>query len=191
MKQLKIGHAARRFCVSVGTLLVAANAWTATWHVNGSSGANGNSGQDASSAKATPSRWPVADVGARQPFQRAFTALAVRRKEHPLSDGNLREVYHNWRRRAIRQQQFVNVSQRDKCRPLPALRTGMKILIGKRWARTGNVSASRRARGRQNKPGEGRNCRTDHASWRDGFQDYYAVKSHLAPARRRDENKSQ
>ena len=53
MKQLKIGHAARRFCVSVGTLLVAANAWTATWHVNGSSGANGNSGQDASSAKAT------------------------------------------------------------------------------------------------------------------------------------------
>ena len=134
--------------------------------------------------RARPSRWPVADVGARQPLQRAFTALAVRRKEHPLSDGNLREVYHNWRRRAIRQQQFVNVSQRDKCRPLPALRTGMKILIGKRWARTGNVSASRRARGRQNKPGEGRNCRTDHASWRDGFQDYYAVKSHLSAARR-------
>lgn len=53
MKQLKIRHAARRFCVSVGTLLVAANAWTATWHVNGSSGANGNSGRDASSAKAT------------------------------------------------------------------------------------------------------------------------------------------
>ena len=53
MKQLKIRHAARRFCVSVGTLLVAANAWTATWHVNGSSGANGNSGRDAFSAKAT------------------------------------------------------------------------------------------------------------------------------------------
>ena len=53
MKQLKIRHAARRFCVSVGTLLVAANAWAATWHVNGSSGANGNSGRDASSAKAT------------------------------------------------------------------------------------------------------------------------------------------
>ena len=52
--------------------------------------------------RARPSRWPVADVGARQPLQRAFTALAVRRKEHPLSDGNLREVYHNWRRRAIR-----------------------------------------------------------------------------------------
>ena len=52
--------------------------------------------------QARPSRWPVADVGARQPLQRAFTALAVRRKEHPLSDGNLREVYHNWRRRAIR-----------------------------------------------------------------------------------------
>lgn len=53
MKQLKIRHAARRFCVSVGTLLVAANAWTATWHVNGSSGANGNSVRDAFSAKAT------------------------------------------------------------------------------------------------------------------------------------------
>ena len=52
--------------------------------------------------RARPSRWPVADVGARQPLQRAFTALAVRRKEHPLSDGNLHEVYHNWRRRAIR-----------------------------------------------------------------------------------------
>ena len=34
--------------------------------------------------QARPSRWPVADVGARQPLQRAFTALAVRRKEHPL-----------------------------------------------------------------------------------------------------------
>ena len=32
--------------------------------------------------RARPSRWPVADVGARQPLQRAFTALAVRRKEH-------------------------------------------------------------------------------------------------------------
>ena len=53
MKQLKIRHAARRFCVSVGTLLVAANAWAATWYVNGSSGANGNSGLAASSAKAT------------------------------------------------------------------------------------------------------------------------------------------
>ena len=52
--------------------------------------------------QARPSRWPVADVGARQPLQRAFTVLAVRRKEHPLSDGNLREVYHNWRPRAIR-----------------------------------------------------------------------------------------
>lgn len=53
MKQLKIRHAARRFCVSVGTLLIAANAWAATWYVNGSSGANGNSGIAASSAKAT------------------------------------------------------------------------------------------------------------------------------------------
>ena len=53
MKQLKIRHAARRLCVSVGMLLVVANAWAATWHVNGSSGANGNSGRDASSAKAT------------------------------------------------------------------------------------------------------------------------------------------
>ena len=35
------------------TLLVAANAWTATWYVNGSSGANGNSGLADSSAKAT------------------------------------------------------------------------------------------------------------------------------------------
>ena len=38
MKQLKIRHAARRLCVSVGMLLVVANAWAATWHVNGSSG---------------------------------------------------------------------------------------------------------------------------------------------------------
>ena len=53
MKQLKIRHAVRRFCVSVGTLLVVANVWAATWHVNGLSGANGNSGRDASSAKAT------------------------------------------------------------------------------------------------------------------------------------------
>ncbi len=35
------------------TLLVAANAWTATWYVNGSSVANGNSGLADSSAKAT------------------------------------------------------------------------------------------------------------------------------------------
>ena len=35
------------------TLLVAANVWTATWYVNGSSGANGNSGLADSSAKAT------------------------------------------------------------------------------------------------------------------------------------------
>ena len=53
MKQLKIGHAVRRFCVSVGTLLVAANGWAATWYVNGTSGANGNSGLAATSAKAT------------------------------------------------------------------------------------------------------------------------------------------
>ena len=31
------------------------------------------------------------------------------------------------------------------CRPPPALRTGMSILTGTRWAITGNVSASRRA----------------------------------------------
>ena len=39
--------------MSVGTLLVAANAWAATWYVNGLSGANENSGIAASSAKAT------------------------------------------------------------------------------------------------------------------------------------------
>ena len=53
MKQLKIRHAARRFCVSVGTLLVAANAWAATWYVNGTSGADGNSDRADTSAKAT------------------------------------------------------------------------------------------------------------------------------------------
>ena len=53
MKQLKIGQAVKRSCVFVGTLLVAANAWTATWYVNGTSGGNGNSGLAASAAKAT------------------------------------------------------------------------------------------------------------------------------------------
>ena len=53
MKQLKIGHAAKRSCVFLGSLLVAANAWAATWYVNGSSGADGNSGLAAVSAKAT------------------------------------------------------------------------------------------------------------------------------------------
>ena len=53
MKQLKIRHAARRFCVSIGTLLVAANGWAATWYVNGTSGADGNSGHAGTSAKKT------------------------------------------------------------------------------------------------------------------------------------------
>ncbi len=53
MKQLKIRHVVKRSYVFVGTLLVAANAWTATWYENGTSGGNGNSGLEASSAKKT------------------------------------------------------------------------------------------------------------------------------------------
>ena len=37
--------------------------------------------------------------------------------------------------------------------------------------------------GRRDRPGESHNFRTHHAARRDGFQDYYAVKSHLAAAR--------
>ena len=66
------------------------------------------------------------------------------------------------------------------CRPPPALRTGMSILTGTRWARTENVSASRRARAAEAAPG--RATLVEPAARRDGFQDYYAVKSHLAGA---------
>ena len=57
----------------------------------------------------------------------------------------------------------------------------MQITTGTRWARTGNVSASRRARAAEAAPGKA--ARVEPAARRDGFQDYYAVKSHLAAPR--------
>ena len=60
----------------------------------------------------------------------------------------------------------------------------MQITTGTRWARTGNVSASRRARSTEAAPGKA--ARVEPAARRDGFQDYYAVKSHLAGASWRD-----
>ena len=57
----------------------------------------------------------------------------------------------------------------------------MQITTGTRWARTGNASASRRARAAEAAPG--RAARVEPAARRDGFQDYYAVKSHLAAPR--------
>ena len=57
----------------------------------------------------------------------------------------------------------------------------MQIMTGTRWARTGNVSASRRARAAEAAPGKA--ARVEPAARRDGFQDYYAVKSHLAAVR--------
>ena len=57
----------------------------------------------------------------------------------------------------------------------------MQITTGTRWARTGNVSASRRARAAETAPGKA--ARVEPAARRDGFQDYYAVKSHLAAPR--------
>ena len=50
----------------------------------------------------------------------------------------------------------------------------MQITTGTRWARTGNASASRRARAAEAAPG--RAARVEPAARRDGFQDYYAVK---------------
>ena len=58
----------------------------------------------------------------------------------------------------------------------------MQITTGTRWARTGNVSASRRARAAEAAPG--RAARVEPVTLRNGFQDYYAVKSHLSAARR-------
>ena len=57
----------------------------------------------------------------------------------------------------------------------------MQITTGTRWARTGNVSASRRARAAEAAPGKA--ARVEPAARHDGFQDYYAVKSHLAAPR--------
>ena len=57
----------------------------------------------------------------------------------------------------------------------------MQITTGTRWARTGNASASRRARAAEAAPGKA--ARVEPAARRDGFQDYYAVKSHLAAPR--------
>ena len=57
----------------------------------------------------------------------------------------------------------------------------MQIMTGTRWARTGNASASRRARAAEAAPGKA--ARVEPAARRDGFQDYYAVKSHLAAPR--------
>ena len=57
----------------------------------------------------------------------------------------------------------------------------MQITTGTRWARTGNVSASRRAQAAEAAPGKA--ARVEPAARRDGFQDYYAVKSHLAAPR--------
>ena len=57
----------------------------------------------------------------------------------------------------------------------------MQITTGTRWARTGNASASRRARAAEAAPG--RAALVEPAARRDGFQDYYAVKSHLAAVR--------
>ena len=57
----------------------------------------------------------------------------------------------------------------------------MQIMTGTRWARTGNASASRRARAAEAAPGKA--ARVEPAARRDGFQDYYAVKSHLAAVR--------
>ena len=54
-------------------------------------------------------------------------------------------------------------------------------MTGTRWARTGNASASRRARAAEAAPGKA--ARVEPAARRDGFQDYYAVKSHLAAPR--------
>ena len=50
----------------------------------------------------------------------------------------------------------------------------MQITTGTRWARTGNVSASRRARAAEAAPGKA--ARVEPAARHDGFQDYYAVK---------------
>ena len=57
----------------------------------------------------------------------------------------------------------------------------MQITTGTRWARTGNVSASRRARAAEAAPGKA--ARVEPAARHDSFQDYYAVKSHLAAPR--------
>ena len=57
----------------------------------------------------------------------------------------------------------------------------MQITTGTRWARTGNASASRRARAAEAAPGKA--ARVEPAARHDGFQDYYAVKSHLAAPR--------
>ena len=57
----------------------------------------------------------------------------------------------------------------------------MQIMTGTRWARTGNASASRRARAAEAAPGKA--ARVEPAARRDGFQDYYAVKSHLTAPR--------
>ena len=67
----------------------------------------------------------------------------------------------------------------------PAVRAShgnvMQITTGTRWARTGNASASRHARAAEAAPG--RAAHVEPAARRDGFQDYYAVKSHLAAPR--------
>ena len=57
----------------------------------------------------------------------------------------------------------------------------MQITTGTRWARTGNASASRRARAAEAAPGKA--ARVEPAARHDSFQDYYAVKSHLAAPR--------